>query len=265
MPSPVDATDGGLVARLLDRVHASPGWRSGPPARSGRRSTPSRPSRPAGRPQPGPCPAPGRRCRPIGPSARPRSGPLKVLVMIESDPGIRNAAPAPCTPRKKISSLIDCDRPAPIDPSVNTTMPAQEHALSPEHVAQPAAGHQQHAEHQRVGVDRPRQVRERRAEARLDRRQRDVHDGVVEHHHEQRETHRRQRPPLAIFLGYCRHQRPSSFSMAAATRPKSSARCSRSLAGSTENVCPNCEKNPPSVDWIRSPAGVRLIHTTRRS
>ena len=65
------------------------------------------------------------------PSARPSSGPLKVLVMIESDPGIRNAAPAPCTPRKNTSSLIEPDSPAPIEPSVNTTSPARNMRLRP--------------------------------------------------------------------------------------------------------------------------------------
>ena len=65
------------------------------------------------------------------PSARPRSGPLKVFVMIESDPGIRNAAPAPWMLRNATSSLIDPDSPAPIEPSVNTTRPARNMRLRP--------------------------------------------------------------------------------------------------------------------------------------
>jgi hypothetical protein len=35
----------------------------------------------------------------------------------------------------------------------------------------------------------------------LDRGQRDVHDRVVEHDHEQREAHRAERPPAAVLLG----------------------------------------------------------------
>jgi len=51
--------------------------------------------------------------------------------MIDSEPGIRKAAPAPWMPRNTISSAIDCDSPAPIEPSVKTTMPARNIRLRP--------------------------------------------------------------------------------------------------------------------------------------
>src|SRR5436309_5945968 len=50
-------------------------------------------------------------------------------------------------------------------------------------------------------VDRPLEVAQRGVEAALNRRQRDVHDRVVEHDHEQREAHGSERPPLAVVLG----------------------------------------------------------------
>ena len=76
----------------------------------------------------------------------------------------------------------------------------EEHAPAPEEVAQAPAGDQQDGERQRVGVHGPLEAGDRRAEVLLDRRQRDVHDGVVEHHHEQREAHGGERPPAAVVL-----------------------------------------------------------------
>ena len=49
-----------------------------------------------------------------------------------------------------------------------------------------------------VGVDRPLEVLRRRVQRALDRRQRHVHDRVVEHDHEQGEAHGEQRPPLVV-------------------------------------------------------------------
>ncbi len=72
---------------------------------------------------------------------------------------------------------------------------------APEQVAEAPAGDEQHRERQRVGVDRPLERGCRRVQAALDRRQRDVHDRVVEHDHEQREAHRAERPPAAVLLG----------------------------------------------------------------
>ena len=58
----------------------------------------------------------------------------------------------------------------------------------------------QRREGERVTRDDPLQLREVCAEVILDRRQRDVHDGVVEHDHEEAERDGGQRPPLASLL-----------------------------------------------------------------
>jgi hypothetical protein len=88
----------------------------------------------------------------------------------------------------------------------------QEDATPSEEVGQLAAGEHEHGEGEGVGVHRPLELREPDAEVALDGRQRDVHDGVVEHDHEEREGERSQRPPLAVLLGEdpCPHRVPSS-------------------------------------------------------
>ena len=71
------------------------------------------------------------------------------------------------------------------------------HALATEAIAELAAEQNQRRKHEDVRVDDPLQAALRRVQILLDRRQRDVHDGVVEHDHEQREAHRKQRQPHA--------------------------------------------------------------------
>ena len=65
----------------------------------------------------------------------------------------------------------------------------EEQALAAEEVSRPAAEQKEPAEEQRVRVDDPLQAAVRKAEIGLDRRQRDVRDGGVEHDHELREAH----------------------------------------------------------------------------
>ena len=77
----------------------------------------------------------------------------------------------------------------------------EEHPPAAEDVAQAPAGDEQHGEAQRVGVDGPFEAADRRVQVLLDRRQRDVHDRVVEHDHEQREAHRAEGPPAAVVVG----------------------------------------------------------------
>ena len=60
----------------------------------------------------------------------------------------------------------------------------QEQPLPAEQVARAAAQEQEPAEDERVGVDDPLEVRLGKAQVLLDRRERDVHDGPVEHDHE---------------------------------------------------------------------------------
>ena len=103
-----------------------------------------------------------------------------------------------------------------------------EDALAPEPVAQLAAEQDQGGEHQDVGVHRPLQVLRGGLQLLLDRRQRHVHDRVVEHDHEQGEAHRKQRPPLVVWVivshsvssgtGGARNRRPSVSATATNSR-----------------------------------------------
>ena len=63
-----------------------------------------------------------------------------------------------------------------------------------------AADEHQCGERQRIARDDPLELGEIRIEIALDRRQRNVHDGVVEHDHEQAERDRPQREPLPVLL-----------------------------------------------------------------
>ena len=65
-----------------------------------------------------------------------------------------------------------------------TAMPDQEGPAPAEEVARAGAEEQQAAEGEDVGVEDPRELAAREAEARLDVGQRDVDDGGVEHDHE---------------------------------------------------------------------------------
>jgi hypothetical protein len=63
-----------------------------------------------------------------------------------------------------------------------------------------AADQHQRREAERVAGDDPLELGEVGAEVLLDRRQRDVHDGVVEHDHEEAEGDGGERPPLPVRL-----------------------------------------------------------------
>ena len=108
--------------------------------------------------------------------------------MIASAAGEMNAAPSPWSARAPISIPELVERPSSSEAAVKTTRPTEEEALAPEQVAGAAAEQQEAAEDERVGVDDPLEVRLGQAEVFLDRRQRDVHDGRVEHDHELREA-----------------------------------------------------------------------------
>ena len=71
----------------------------------------------------------------------------------------------------------------------------EEHALSPEQVARAAAEEQEAAEGQRICIDDPLQVGVRDLQVLLNRRQRDVHDGRVEHDHELRHADEHEHEP----------------------------------------------------------------------
>jgi hypothetical protein len=90
--------------------------------------------------------------------------------MIDRVPGISNAPPTPCEDDEA----------------------CKEHPLAPVAIAEDATGQQQRSERERVGIDDPLKLREPRAEIVPDRRDRHVHDGVVEHRHREGEAHREQ-------------------------------------------------------------------------
>ena len=77
----------------------------------------------------------------------------------------------------------------------------QEHAPAPEQVGRAAAEHEEAGERQRVRVDDPLQSRGRISEVMPDRRQRDVHDRDVEHHHQLREADDEQKQVAANWRG----------------------------------------------------------------
>ena len=120
--------------------------------------------------------------------------------MIDSVAGIISAAPMPWSGRPAMSHVCVWAKPMNALRGREHHDADEEDRAAAEDVAEPPAGDEQDAEGERVGVDRPLEPRDRRVEVALDRRQRDVHDGVVEHHHEQREAHRAERPPAAVVV-----------------------------------------------------------------
>ncbi len=136
------------------------------------------------------------------PIAMPRCSGGNAWVMIDSVAGIMNAAPTPWTARKATSAVSFGAKPDRGAREPEHDHAEQEHPPASEDVAEPAAGDHQHGERERVGVDGPLERGQRGMEAALNRRQRDVHDRVVEHHHEQREAHRAERPPPAVLVGH---------------------------------------------------------------
>ena len=65
------------------------------------------------------------------PMAAPRSFPLNVEVMMESEPGRSMAAPSPWSARKPTSIPVDPDSPHSRDPNVNTPSPAMKNRFRP--------------------------------------------------------------------------------------------------------------------------------------
>jgi len=69
---------------------------------------------------------------------------------------------------------------------------------------QAAAQQERTTEHDGVGADHPLQVVLAEMKVGLDRRQSDVHDGDIEHHHELRRHDHREGQPLAPSVRVCR-------------------------------------------------------------
>ena len=136
------------------------------------------------------------------PIAVPRCRGGKVAVMIESDAGFMSAAPTPWAMRAAISMVAAVGEPAGERGKREGGDPDDEDQPPAEHVGELAADQHQRRERQRVAGDDPFELGEADPEVALDRGQRDVHDGVVEHDHEQPERDRRERPPLLVLLGH---------------------------------------------------------------
>ena len=120
--------------------------------------------------------------------------------MIDSVAGFISAAPAPWTTRATISMLARVGEPAPERGAGEDDDADDEDEPAAVGVGELAADQHQRREAQRVAGDDPLQLGEVGAEVLLDRRQRDVHDGVVEHDHEEPERDGGERPPLPPFL-----------------------------------------------------------------
>ena len=100
---------------------------------------------------------------------------------IVSVSGITIAPPSPCTARAAIERLQRSARAQPPRRrAVKMPSPIDEHPAATEAVAERGAGQQQDGERQRVRVDRPLELLERRVEVVADHRQRRRHDEVVE-------------------------------------------------------------------------------------
>ena len=94
------------------------------------------------------------------------------------------AAPAPCTARAAISAPTTGASAQAAEASDEQREPGREQPPPAEAVAERGAGHQQHREAEVVGVDRPLELLDRRAEVDADRAQRGRHDERVERDHE---------------------------------------------------------------------------------
>ena len=84
----------------------------------------------------GPMAIPSPMVPPQTPMARPRSaGSRKMSLMIASDVGIVDAAPAPVRHRNPMSVVTELDNAAPIDPRANTVRPIRKNRLRPKRSA----------------------------------------------------------------------------------------------------------------------------------
>ena len=133
------------------------------------------------------------------PIARCSAGPAaNEEVMIASELAAISAPPKPWNRARDDQRVLVRREPAGERGDARTaTSASDERPALPEVVGCAAAEHQEAGERDRVGVDDPLQVRRREAEARLDRRQRDVDDAQVEDDHELRHAAHGEQPARA--------------------------------------------------------------------
>ena len=135
------------------------------------------------------------------PMALPRSCGGNTTVMMASVVGRTAAPPTPMSARKAMSMPGVVANAQAADAMPKMTQADDEDLLAAVLVAEDAPGEQQRREHEDVGVDRPHELALRRLEVALDGRQRDVEDGVVQHHHQQADDQDGEdRPPSRVPL-----------------------------------------------------------------
>ena len=121
------------------------------------------------------------------PIAVPRWRGGNVTAMIESVAGFISAAPTPWATRAAISVVAARREPAGQRGEREDRDAHDEDEPASVRVGELAADEHEGGEGERVAGDDPLELGQLHAEVALDRRQRDVHDGVVEHDHEQPE------------------------------------------------------------------------------
>ena len=123
------------------------------------------------------------------PSAAPRFSAGNVPAISVRVSGATIAPPTPCTVRAASSAPADGASAAAAEAAVKSASPPRNSRRRPKRSASAAPGHEDDREGERVGVDRPLQRLERRAEVGADRGKSDGDDEVVEHDHEEGERH----------------------------------------------------------------------------
>ena len=149
-----------------------------------------------------------------------------------------------------------------------------EHAPAAEAVAERGAGEQEDGERERVGVHRPFELLDRRAEVDADDGERGRDDEVVEHDHEERDRGDRERPdrvwaahgaPFSVVSSHYAIQakkeaQTSSLQPSISRRAHGSSELSRSIAATTLRSMPWAKK--PATSAGPTP-DTRSVHVNR--
>ena len=143
------------------------------------------------------------------PNAVPRSRPWNSCESSASDVANMIAPPIPCAAAREDQEQRIVGEPAERrGEREQRRSRSRRRACRPNRSATDPGRQDARRERERVGVDHPLQLGERRVQRPLDRGQRDVHDRDVEQQHEDRDADRDQRPPLAVHGGDDRGARP---------------------------------------------------------
>ena len=142
---------------------------------------------------------------PQAPSASPRRSAGTAAERIVSVSGITIAPPIPWIARAASSAPIDGASAAAADATVKIVRPIASIRRRPKRSPSAAPGQEQDGEGERVGVDRPFEPVEARAEITADHRQRGRDDEVVERDHEARRRGEHEGPDQLATLCYVIH------------------------------------------------------------